>query len=110
MMKLWRLAALWPALAVSMPPAAAAGTAGGGVAIAVGPRHPATASLLLGGAAIAPTVHKRKADFGALSSTMRHGGIEGGGGDRPGGLQGAGPAQDRHGEGEAPRGGSIDGG
>lgn len=64
--------ALLAATSVSAP-AAGSGNGVGGVAIAVGPRHPAVASVLLGGGTIAPTVHKQSADFGVIATALTRG-------------------------------------
>lgn len=69
--------------ALSLPALAAGlGQSGGGVAIAVGPRHPAVASVLLGGGTVAPTVHKQAADFGVIATALMHGGVQGAEGAR----------------------------
>lgn len=51
----------------------------GGVAIAVGPRHPAVASVLLGGGTVAPTVHKQSVDFGVIATALTRGDVQGAG-------------------------------
>lgn len=75
MKKFIRPAATLTLLAAIGLPALAAGngSVGGGVAIAVGPRHPAVASVLLGGGTIAPTVHKQSADFGVIATALTRG-------------------------------------
>jgi hypothetical protein len=64
-------------LAALSGPALAAGNGGSGVVIAVGPQHPAVASVLLGGGAVAPTVHKQSADFGVIATALTRGEVEG---------------------------------
>jgi hypothetical protein len=64
-------------LAALSLPALAAGNGGSGVVIAVGPQHPAVASVLLGGGAVAPTVHKQSADFGVIATALTRGYVEG---------------------------------
>lgn len=76
--------------ALSLPAlAAGVGPSGGGVAIAVGPRHPAVASVLLGGGTVAPMVHKQSADFGVIATALTRGDVQGAEGARDA-LAGAG--------------------
>ncbi|WP_157271735.1 hypothetical protein [Azohydromonas aeria] len=94
------------AAAVLAQPALAAGT--GGVAIAVGPKHPAAAAVLLGGnVTLASTVLKDKADFGLIAARMGQSDAEAAGVPAPGAQPAAGPGPSG---GRSPRGGATSGG
>lgn len=87
-------------------PALAAGA--GGVAIAVGPKHPAAAAVLLGGnVTLAPTVLKERADFGVIAARMGQADAEAAGVPAPGAQPAAGPGVSG---GKRARGGATSGG